>query len=210
MERVCFLLDDTGQRISCLLNPGSVVVRRAAGVRSRESAGGRLTGSGLADDPVQFTGGGRTEIDLDLLFDTSLSGSTVVSRDVKELTGPLWELAENYAAADGSARMRNVRLVWGKAWNIEGYVTAVAERFERFDPFGAPQRSWLRMRLLRAGRPFQMSVSQVIPQSAASFGRALRRRVAQSSSAAASASATDVGRARILAPAVSGPRASTS
>jgi hypothetical protein len=169
MERVCFLLDDTGQRISCLLNPGSVVVRRAAGVRSRESAGGRLTGSGLADDPVQFTGGGRTEIELDLLFDTSLSGSTVVSRDVKELTGPLWELAENYAAADGSARMRNVRLVWGKAWNIEGYVTAVAERFERFDPFGAPQRSWLRMRLLRAGRPFQTSVSQVIPQSAASF-----------------------------------------
>jgi hypothetical protein len=167
MERVCFLLEETGQRISCLLNPGSVVVRRAAGVRSRESAGGRLTGSGLADDPVHFTGGGRTEIELDLLFDTSLGGSSVVSRDVKEMTGPLWELAENYAAADGSARMRSVRPVWGKAWNIEGYVAAVAERYERFDPFGAPQRSWLRMRMLRSGRA--IGTSQVIPQSAAAF-----------------------------------------
>src|SRR5687768_13315944 len=167
MERACFLLEETGQRLSCLLNPASVVVRRAAGVRTRESVGGRLTGSGLADDPVQFTGGGRTEIELDLLFDTSLGGSTVVSADVKELTGPLWELAENYAGADGSARMRSVRLVWGKAWNVEGYVTAVAERFERFDPYGAPQRSWLRMRLLRSGRP--IATSQVIPQSAAAF-----------------------------------------
>jgi hypothetical protein len=167
MERVCFLLDETGQRISCLLNPDSVVVRRAAGVRVRDGAGGRLTGSGLADDPIHFTGGGRTEIELDLLFDTTLGGSTVVSRDVKELTGPLWELAENYAGADGAARLRSVRLVWGKAWNVEGYVTAVAERFERFDPFGAPQRSWLRMRLLRSGRA--IATSQVVPQAAAGY-----------------------------------------
>jgi hypothetical protein len=167
MERVCFLLDDTGQRISCLLNPDSVVVRRAAGVRTRDEAGGRLTGSGLADDPVHFTGGGRTEIELDLLFDTSLAGSTIASQDVKELTGPLWELSENYAGADGAARLRSVRLVWGKAWNVEGFVTAVAERFERFDPFGAPQRSWLRMRLLRTGR--LMATSQVVPQAAVGY-----------------------------------------
>jgi hypothetical protein len=144
-----------------------VVVRRAAGVRIRDEAGGRLTGSGLADDPVHFTGGGRTEIELDLLFDTSLGGSTIVSHDVKELTGPLWELSENYAGADGAARLRSVRLVWGKAWNVEGFVTAVAERFERFDLFGAPQRSWLRMRLLRSGRP--IATAQVVPQAAAGY-----------------------------------------
>ena len=107
------------------------------------------------------------EIELDLLFDTSLGGSTVVSQDVKELTGPLWELSENYAGADGAARLRSVRLVWGKAWNVEGFVTAVAERFERFDPFGAPQRSWLRMRLLRSGRP--IATSQVVPHAAAGY-----------------------------------------
>jgi len=170
MERVCFILEETGQRISCLLNPGSLVVRRAAGVRQRESIGGRLTGHGLADDPVLFTGGGRTELELDLLFDTSIGGSTVLSRDVKELTRPFWELAENYTAADGAARVRLVRLVWGKAWNVHGVVAAVAERFEQFDPFGAPQRSWLRLRLVRTGG--RIVGSQVVPQAASAFALA--------------------------------------
>lgn len=151
MERVAFLLDETGQRLSALLNPETVVVRRVAGVRARRSAGGRLTGNGLADDPLLFTGGGRTELELDLLFDTQLGGSTVETKDVQNLTRPLWELAENVAGPDGAARLRTVRLVWGKAWNVQGIVTAVAERFERFDPTGSPQRSWLRLRLLRAG-----------------------------------------------------------
>jgi hypothetical protein len=42
-----------------------------------------------------------------------------------------------------------VRLVWGKSWNVPGLVAAVAERFDRFDPAGVPQRSWLRMRFVR-------------------------------------------------------------
>ena len=69
MERVAFLVDDTGERIDCLLNPETVAVTRLAGVRTRGTATGQLTGAGLADDPLQFTGGGRTEIVMDLLFD---------------------------------------------------------------------------------------------------------------------------------------------
>ena len=57
MERVTFLLDETAQRISCLLNPDSLVLRRTAGARTRTLLGGRLTGTGLADDPLLFTGG---------------------------------------------------------------------------------------------------------------------------------------------------------
>ncbi len=168
MERVAFLLEETGQRLSALLNPESVVVRRAAGVRARRSAGGRLTGNGLADDPLLFTGGGRTEIELDLLFDTELGGSTVdATTDVQNLTRPLWELAENVAGPDGAARLRTVRLVWGKAWNVQGIVTAVAERFERFDPSGSPQRSWLRLRLLRTGT--RIAPQAAIAQPAANF-----------------------------------------
>ena len=151
MERVCFLLEETGQRLTCLLNPDTIVVRREAGVRARALSGGRITGRGLADDPVLFTGGGRTELELDLLFDVTLAGSDIATDDVQDLTGPLWALSENVAATDGAARMRLCRLVWGKAWNVEGVVTAIAERFERFDVGGAPQRSWLRMRLLKTG-----------------------------------------------------------
>jgi hypothetical protein len=149
MERVAFLLEKTGERIPCLLNPGSVVVRRQAGVQSRQSTSGPLTGAALKDDPFLYTGGGKTEILLDLLFDVTLSGSSAETEDVRELTRPLTALAEGNEGEDGYGQVPLVRFVWGKAWNVLGVVAAVAERLEYFRPSGAPQRSWLRMRFLR-------------------------------------------------------------
>jgi Contractile injection system tube protein len=154
VERVAFLIEQTGERFGCLLNPDSLVVRRAAGIRPRSSAGGIVTGAGLADDPVLLTGGGRTELEMDLLFDISLAGSTVETDNVRDLTRPLWSLAENGSgAADGYGVPPLVRFIWGKVWNLPGFVTAVAERFERFGPSGTPERSWMRLRLLRASTP---------------------------------------------------------
>ena len=143
MERVSFLVEATGARLSCLLNPETLAVRRAAGVRPRRSASGALAGAELTDDPLLHTGGGRTEIDLDLLFDVSLAGSNVVADDVRDLTRPFWNLAEN---AGGGTQ---VRFVWGKAWNIPGVIVFVAERLENFTPQGVARRSWLRLRLWR-------------------------------------------------------------
>jgi hypothetical protein len=149
MERAAFLLEQTGERIPCLLNPGSVVVRRLAGVRPRQSSSGPLTGAALKDDPLIYTGGGMTEILLDLLFDVSLGGATVPAADVRDLTRPLMDLAEGQQGDDGYGRVPLVRFVWGKAWNVLGVVAAVAERLEWFTEGGEPQRSWLRMRFLR-------------------------------------------------------------
>jgi hypothetical protein len=149
MERVAFLLEATGERLGCMLNPARVIVRRRAGVRARESSSGPLTGAGLKDDPLLYTGGGTTEIILDLLFDVTLPGSSVVSEDVRDLTRPLMELAEGTPDEEGRTKLPVVRFVWGKQWNIPGVVAAIAERLEYFTPEGAPQRSWLRMRLVR-------------------------------------------------------------
>lgn len=153
MERVAFLVEETNERLRCLLNPETLVLRRTAGVRPRQSAAGQVTGIGLADDPLLYTGGGRTELDLDLLFDVTLPGSSVTSEDVRDLTAPLWRLAENSQAAAGAGRPPLVRLIWGKSWNIPGIVVAVAERLEFFTAAGAPRRSWLRLRLLRVETP---------------------------------------------------------
>ena len=150
MERVAFLLEHTGERLSCLLNPESIVLRRQAGVRPRRSVSGILTGGGLADDQLLYTGGGRTELELDLLFDVSLAGSSMVTEDVRELTAPLWRLSENTVGENGYRRPPLARFVWGKAWNIPGIVVAVAEKLEYFTAQGIPRRSWLRMRFLRA------------------------------------------------------------
>jgi hypothetical protein len=153
MERIAFLLEDTGERIDCLLNPESFVIRRIAGVQPRRSIGGPLTGTALTDDPILYTGGGRTELTLDLLFDVSLVTTPTPPEDVRAMTRALWDLAENTDESGSGGKPTLVRFIWGKAWNIPAVITAVAERYEHFTPEGVPQRSWLRLRLLRISEP---------------------------------------------------------
>jgi hypothetical protein len=112
-----------------------------------------LSGSGLSDEPLLCTGGGATELRLDLLFDTDLDDSTSAIEDVRDLSGPLWRLTETSWRADGGPSLPIVRLLWGKQWNIPGVVSAVAERLDCFTPGGMPHRSWLRMRFLRVDEP---------------------------------------------------------
>lgn len=153
MERAAFLIEETGERIPCLLNPATVVMRRVAGVRPRLSTGGPLTGAGMADSPLLFTGGGMTELLLDLLFDVSLvrpAPPALPPESVRVLTEPLWRLTENQPREGEYGRPPLVRFVWGKSWNVPGVVVAVAERMEYFTQSGTPQRSWLRLRMLRA------------------------------------------------------------
>jgi len=149
MERVAFLIDETGERVDCLLNPETVHVTRLAGVRPRGAAGGQITGVGLADDPLVFTGGGRTELVMDLLFDVDFVEAQVRPEDVRALTRPLWMLSENSAVEHGWVRPPLVRLVWGKTWNVPGVIVAIAERFDGFNLGGTPRRSWLRLKMVR-------------------------------------------------------------
>jgi hypothetical protein len=170
MERVAFLVEKTGDRFSCMLNPASVVMRRRSGVQPRQSSQGPVTGGTAADDPLLFAGGGVTELLLDLLFDVSLQDAKSVpssadggadddsTADVRDLTRPLVGLSEGKTDDDGAASIPLVRFAWGKAWNVLGVVTAVSERLECFSAGGAPQRSWLRMRLVRVPEPKQDNV----------------------------------------------------
>lgn len=158
MERVTFIVTDTNARISCLLNPEHLVQRRTAGLRRPYAGAGYLTATAASDDVLLHTGGGRTEIDLDLLFDVELAPPRSTAEaprnpDVRELTRPLWELAENTGTPDDPRRTSSVRMFWGDHWNVLCTVVAVAERLERFDASGSPSRSWLRLRLVRIPDP---------------------------------------------------------
>lgn len=154
MERVAFYIDASGEQVACLLNPEDLVIRRQAGLRERLMPGGALAGRGLSDDPVQFTGGGLTELELKLVFDLGLP-EIVEPRptDVRDLTGRLWRLTENTSDDGRFAAPPIVRLIWGKAWNIAGVIVALAERFDAFDSGGRPQRSWMHMRFRRVPEP---------------------------------------------------------
>jgi hypothetical protein len=158
MERVAFLVEATGERIDCMLNPETVVLRRVAGVKQRLSVSGHLTGVDLSDDPLLYTGGGHTELELDLLFDLDLDPQTPY-QSVRRLTERIWQLAENTANVGRYGSPPLVRFVWGKEWNLLGVVTAVAERFERFTPAGEPHRSWLSIRFVRVHDPEPRPVS---------------------------------------------------
>lgn len=175
MERVAFLVDETGERIDCLLNPETFEVKRLAGVRPRGTADGHLVGAGLADDPLLFTGGGRTELVLDLLFDVALVESARQPADVRQLTHRLWTLAENSARERNAGRPPLVRLVWGKTWNVPGVVVAVAERFDDITAAGIPRRCWLRMKLVRvagsADEAVAASFEESLTQSATTGSR---------------------------------------
>jgi len=163
VERVAFLIEETGERLACMLNPERLTMRRQAGVRSQRSISGVVSGAGLTDDPLLYTGGGTTELLLDLMFDVGLAGSSIVTEDVRDLTGPLWNLAENIPDREGYGRLPLVRFVWGKSWNIPGIVASVAERLEHFTPEGAATRSWLRMRLLRVAETAETTVLEQPP-----------------------------------------------
>src|SRR5258706_5764591 len=153
MERVAFIIDATGERIDCLLNPETFEVKRLAGVRTPAAGAEPLIGRDRRDTPVQFTGGGRTELLLDMVFDVGLVESAKAPQDVRQLTARLWNVAENSALELGSGRPPLVRLVWGKSWNVPCVVSAIAERFDAFSAAGAPGRSWIRLKLLRVGEP---------------------------------------------------------
>jgi hypothetical protein len=165
MERAAFLIQDpqrrsTQTRLSCLLNPNTLTFRRVTGVRRRRSLSGAVTQEGLRDDPLLQTGGGFTELRLDLLFDVHIPGTWLGDKtapsapgdesDVRDLTRPLWNLAENQKRPGEVAGLPKVRFVWGKRWDFPAVIAAVAERLENFTPSGVPQRSFLRLCLLRA------------------------------------------------------------
>ena len=166
MERVTFLIERSGERVECLLNPETFTITRQAGLHPQRTLSGVLTGTAEADNPMLATGGGVTELVLELLFDVGKQPLSQPDDSVQTLTAPLWAMAENSESTNGYGSPPMIRFVWGKAWNIPAIVVSVAERFEQFTATGIPRRSWVRMRLLRCNAP----VTPAEDRDLASFG----------------------------------------
>jgi hypothetical protein len=176
MERVAFLIESTGQRVECLLNPESFTLTRQAGLRAQRSLGAVLSGMAESDNLLLATGGGVTELVLELLFDVSKQSSAApgaaLETSVQALTAPLWALAENSERSPlGASTPPRVRFVWGKSWNIPARVVTVAERFEHFTAAGTAQRSWIKLRLVRCNEAAPSNAQAVLspPRAATPF-----------------------------------------
>jgi len=149
VERVAFLIEHTGERIRCLLNPESLLLQRSSGIKSRRILTNVVSGIDINDDQLIHTGGGQTYLTLNLLFDVDVArGSSVNTSDVRELTAPIWALSENQQIDSNRSQLPVCRFFWGK-WNMPAVVVAIAENLDKFNIDGVPQRSWMRLRLRR-------------------------------------------------------------
>ena len=196
MERVAFLIEQTGERVFAMTNPDELTFERQSGVSMRRRNDRPLAPARRTDDPMILTGGGITDLKLNLLFDVDLLSRTsttfaqapdfrtnleappahALSRqtvpegkrapdvagtgesqltitDVRELSGPLWHLAENGSQGNVTEGPGLVHFIWGAAWNVPCIVLSVAERFDQFSDDGTPLRSWVRIHLRRTQLP---------------------------------------------------------
>ena len=130
-----------------------MVIRRSAGVRTRQPTGGRAGGRGPDGRPGLLprwrAHGARTGPALRHRPAGRPARGQQPAATCRELTRRIADLAENSAQSEGIVRPPQVRFLWGKAWNIPAVVLAVAKRYENFTSAGDPRRSWLRIRLLR-------------------------------------------------------------
>jgi hypothetical protein len=72
MERVAFLIEQTGERVFAMINPDELIFERRSGVRMRQRDELPLAVARRSDDPMIYVGGGVTDLTLNLLFDVDL------------------------------------------------------------------------------------------------------------------------------------------
>jgi len=154
MERVEFLIEETHERVPCLLNPEKLTIERATGV---QRAGGQLVNYNLSDDPVYYSGRGSTSFQLQLLFDINLPDLFIDTKDVRDLTQPLWQLTEYVRADELFDELPKVRFIWGKAWNIRVVISSMSQQFDNMARNGVPERALLNISLLRVSDKFDIS-----------------------------------------------------
>ena len=69
----------------------------------------------------------------------------VTNNPISQDPRALRQLSERYGQEIVSIHAPTLLLtqqVWGKAWNLPGVIVAISERFDAFDAYGSPRRSW--------------------------------------------------------------------
>ena len=144
----------------------------------RRSGSGVVAGPARSDSPLLHTGGGRTEIELQLLFDVDLRAPADAPRGRRQRPRRRRPARRGRAPGPAEPRRRDVRdhttpavgprreqrrrrphrtrgsgSCSGSGSTCSLSSRPLAERFEKFDATGTPGRSWMTMRLVRVSDP---------------------------------------------------------
>lgn len=135
-----------GQEVKCMFRPKEYSVTKQNSWNLKEVKG--------KDVPqLEFSGGGASNLTMELFFDTYESGKDVR----KEYTNKIWELtAIDEKLTDKynrKGRPPKVQFQWGPVISFNAVITNVTQRFSMFKPDGTPVRATLSVTFQEAEKP---------------------------------------------------------
>ena len=120
---------ETGRRIQCLFNPNEYSISKSNSWKEKSTRSSNVP-------RLEFTGGGPTELKLDLFFDTYESGGS--ARDyVKDIIS----LTQISSSGSGDPEPPRCMFSWGTNFEFEAVVSNVSARFTLFRADGTPVRA---------------------------------------------------------------------
>lgn len=131
----------TNEEIPCMFNPPSYEISHENSWAEQHTKGTDTPGY------FEFNGGKSSDLNLDLFFDTHMTGEDVRSR----YTNGIWNLAlvddSTKDAATGKGSPPTCEFRWGQAWSFKAVVVSVSQKFTMFLDDGTPTRADVKLRL---------------------------------------------------------------
>ncbi|HEX2914633.1 MAG TPA: LysM peptidoglycan-binding domain-containing protein [Chloroflexia bacterium] len=128
------------ETLTCHFNPEKYTITRTIGWQQQSIKGQNVP-------PSEFTGGGPSKMDLNLLFDTSFE---TTAKDVRTDTKKLWDATRVETDSNDTSNKGqppHIVFIWGRSWTFEAVITSLSEEFILFNEDGIPIRSNIRIQL---------------------------------------------------------------
>jgi hypothetical protein len=131
----------TEESIPCMFNPPSYEFNKENSWAEQNTKGTDTPGF------FEFNGGKSSDLNLDLFFDTHMTGEDVRAK----YTNKIWKLAlvdqSTVDATTGKGHPPTCEFRWGQAWSFKAVVVSVNQKFTLFLDDGTPTRADVKLKL---------------------------------------------------------------
>ena len=132
---------ETGEEIQCLFNPNEYSISKSNSWKEKSTRRSNVP-------RLEFTGGGPTELKLELFFDTYEKGGS--ARDYVKKIISLTQISQS---GSGDPEPPRCMFSWGTNFEFEAVITNVSARFTLFRPDGTPVRATVSLTLKECKDP---------------------------------------------------------
>lgn len=137
----------TGTTVECQFRPKEYAVNKEISWTPGKAVGKTM-------DPPKYESGSPLKMTIELLFDSYESLGSGKARDVRNITGALWEMTrvseQRKEPHTQKSEPPQIEFRCGLMWSFKAVITSIGEKFTMFDPDGTPVRSTVTLALLQA------------------------------------------------------------